>query len=476
MENYYCDEIDMLHLVALLKAHNIKRAIVSPGSTNISFAACLLYDKDIEVYSAVDERSAAYMACGMAAETGEPVIISCTGATAARNYVPALTEAYYRKLPILAVTSSQHFGRVGHYIPQVTDRTNPLNDIFKKNVQISISHTSEDEWSNNVKINDALLELRRDGGGPVLINIETTFTQNFDVRHLPNPRKINRYYITDILPEIDSHRIAIFVGSHSSFEEKLTSAIGKFCEMNNAVVICDHTSNYFGKYKVLGGLLEWQRLYHPSCRNPELVIHIGELSGAYYDFPKSKIWRVNPDGEIRDTFKGLENVFEMSELDFFCKYNAQLPVTNINTYYEEWNLEQNKVKKSLPELPFSNAWVAQQTAPQLPSNSEIHFGILNSLRMWNLFETPDNVWGFSNVGGFGIDGNISTLIGASLVNKSKIYFCVLGDLSTFYDINSLGNRHIGNNVRILVINNGTGFEMRHKNNRASCILLGRAGG
>ena len=465
MNNLYCDEKDILQLVALLKEHNIKRAVVSPGSTNISFAACLLYDKDFEVYSSVDERSAAYMACGIAAETGEPVIISCTGATAARNYAPALTEAFYRKLPILAVTSSQHFGRVGQYIPQVTDRTNPMNDIFKKNVQIAVSHTAEDEWANNLKINDALLELRRDGGGPVLINIETTFTQNFDVKFLPKVRKISRYYINDALPRIESHRVAVFVGSHLPFDDELTKAVDEFCEKYNAVVICDHTSNYFGEYRAFGGLLEWQSLYHPACRDPELVIHIGELSGAYYSFPKSTIWRVNPDGQIRDTFKGLVNVFAMRELDFFNKYSSQTNTEMKNTYYNEWLSEQNKVNSLLPELPFSNAWVAQQTASKLPSNSEMHFGILNSLRMWNLFETPDNVWGFSNVGGFGIDGNISTLIGASLISSSKLYFCVLGDLSTFYDLNSLGNRHVGNNVRILVINNGTGFEMRHKNNR-----------
>ena len=465
MPNYYCDEKDILQLVALIKEHNIKRAVVSPGSTNISFAACLLYDKDFEVFSAVDERSAAYMACGIAAETGEPVIISCTGATAARNYAPALTEAFYRKLPILAVTSSQHFGRVGQYIPQVTDRTNPLNDIFRKNVQISVSHTEEDEWSNNVKINDALLELTRDGGGPVLINIETTFTQNFNVHTLPSVRKISRYYINDRLPVISARKTAVFVGSHLPFSDELTKAVDRFCSKYNAIVICDHTSNYFGKFRAFGGLLEWQIAYHPSCRNPELVIHIGEMSGAYYSFPKSKVWRVNPDGEIRDTFRNLENVFSMNEIDFFTKYSDGEFNARDNSYYDEWISEQNKVQAGLQELPFSNAWIAQQTASKLPRNSEIHFGILNSLRMWNLFDTPNKVFGFSNVGGFGIDGSISTLIGASLVNSSKLYFCVLGDLSTFYDINSLGNRHIRNNVRILVVNNGTGFEMRHKNNR-----------
>lgn len=46
-----------------------------------------MQDSWFEMYSSVDERSAAYMACGMAAESGEVVVLSCTGATASRNYV-----------------------------------------------------------------------------------------------------------------------------------------------------------------------------------------------------------------------------------------------------------------------------------------------------------------------------------------------------------------------------------------------------
>jgi 2-succinyl-5-enolpyruvyl-6-hydroxy-3-cyclohexene-1-carboxylate synthase len=80
-------------------------------------------DPYFKIYSSVDERSAAYMACGLSAELNEPVVISCTGATASRNYLPGLTEAYYRKLPILAITSMQPFTKVGHHIPQVIDRS-----------------------------------------------------------------------------------------------------------------------------------------------------------------------------------------------------------------------------------------------------------------------------------------------------------------------------------------------------------------
>ena len=466
MNNQYSNERDILELVALLKKHEIRYAIVSPGSTNISFAACLMYDSYFKVYSAVDERSAAYMACGLAAEIGEPVIISCTGATAARNYVPALTEAYYRKLPVLAVTSSQHFGRVGHYIPQVTDRTNSMNDIFVKNVQIPIASRQEDKWSNNLKINDALLELRRYGGGPVLINIETSFSKVFDVKELPNVRVIKRYTRNDSMPNIKAKKIIVFVGSHCEFSEEETNEIDAFCNTYNGIVLCDHTSNFKGKYRILGGLVERQTGYHSSCLDADLVIHIGEMSGAYYKFENVPVWRVNPDGEVRDAFKCLEKVFQMQEKDFFKSFNKvqKNPVKN-NTYYTEWKNCEEYLSKGLSELPFSNAWIAQNTASKLPDNSEIHFGILNSLRMWNLFEIPNTVMGYSNVGGFGIDGCISSVLGASLVNDNKLYFLVLGDLATFYDLNTLGNRHLGSNIRILVVNNGVGFEMRHRDNR-----------
>ena len=466
MKNYYSNEPDILELVSLLKAHHIKRAIVSPGSTNISFAASLMYSPDFEVYSAVDERSAAYMACGLAAETGEPVVISCTGATAARNYVPALTEAYYRKLPVLAVTSSQHFGRVGQLIPQVTDRTNPINDIFVKSIQIPVASREEDRWANNLKMNDAILELFRRGGGPVHINIETSFSGVFDVKRLPSVRVIHRYTpLSPSLPKIKAKRVIVFVGAHAVFTKDLTETVDKFCKVNNGVVVCDHTSNYKGKYRVLGGLTERQNGFDPECRHAELIIHIGEMSGAYYSFGNTPVWRVNPDGEIRDAFYHLANVFEMSEQQFFDLYNKQDRKSTANTYLEVWKDTEVALAKELGELPFSNAWIAQQTASRLPCNSEIHFGILNSLRMWNLFEVPESVYGYSNVGGFGIDGSISSVLGASLADRSKLYYLVLGDLATFYDLNALGNRHFSSNVRILVVNNGVGFEMRHHHNR-----------
>ena len=93
-EYYYTSERNAQILIYLMKEYGIKKIIVSPGATNASFVYSVQQDSFFDVYSAPDERSAAYMACGMAEESGEIVALSCTGATASRNYIPGLTEAY----------------------------------------------------------------------------------------------------------------------------------------------------------------------------------------------------------------------------------------------------------------------------------------------------------------------------------------------------------------------------------------------
>lgn len=464
INTYYTEEKHVQILIALLKKHGIKKIIASPGTTNICFVASVQYDDYFEVYSAPDERSAAYMACGLSTESGEPVVLSCTGATASRNYVPGLTEAFYRKIPILAITSTQPVDRVGHNIPQIIDRSAEQNDIFKLNVEVSEVHNKEDFWSNEIKINKAILELKHRGGGPVHINLTTTYSPNFNVKELPDVRVINRISYNDNIPEIDGNKVGIYVGAHKKWNEKLIQAVDDFCERYNAIVFCDHTSNYKSKYRILPSIALSQDTYKPACSFIDLLIYIGDISGAYLPMNAQKSWRVNPDGEIRDTFGNLQYVFEMEEVDFFKKY-VVLKGNNFtqNTLFDEWKVENDKFFSSIPDLPFSNPWIAQQTAMKIPENSVLHLGILNSLRSWNYFEIPNSVLGYSNTGGFGIDGNVSSLIGASLSNPHKLFIGIIGDLAFFYDMNSLGNRHVGKNIRLMLINNACGTEFKNYN-------------
>lgn len=464
MEYHYTSEKNIQCLIYLMKQHGVKKVIASPGTTNITLVASLQQDPFFEMYSAVDERSAAYMACGLAAESGEAVAISCTGATASRNYIPGLTEAFYRKLPVLAITSTQHTGRVGQLVPQVIDRSVIQNDIAVMHVDIPSFMTQEDEWAGNVRINDALLALHHRGGGPVHINLHTTYSKDFTVKNLPKVRMIRRIEAQDNFPKIKHQRVAIFVGAHGKWTPELTENVDRFCERYNAVVICDHTSNYHGKYRVLFSLITSQKYLHTDLNTMDLLIDIGSVSGAYMKLKPKEVWRVCPDGMIQDRFKKLTYLFDMEEETFFSHFAEQDEKERGTSYYTECLKQYESLYREIREMPFSNLWIAKNTAMRLPEDSIIHFGILNSLRSWNYFEIPSSVTCYSNTGGFGIDGALSTLMGACLADPNKLHFGVLGDLAFFYDINAIANRNLKNNLRILLINNGGGQEFLNYNN------------
>jgi 2-succinyl-5-enolpyruvyl-6-hydroxy-3-cyclohexene-1-carboxylate synthase len=468
MTKYYSNEKNVQIIIALLKEHNIRKVVASPGTTNMTLVVSMQNDPFFEMYSSVDERSAAYLACGLSSESGEPVVISCTGATASRNYLSGLTEAYYRKLPIVAITSTQTISSVGNHIAQVIDRSSLPKDVSNFNITLPFVKDDDDFWDCEIKVNKAILELKRHGGGPVHINLPTTYSDVYDVKELPKVRVINRVNSYGDFPELPQGKIAIFIGAHLPMSQQQTEIIDNFCASNNAVVFCDHTSGYKGKYRVLYALAAGQQMGDVSETMPDLLIHIGEVTGDYYskNMLGKQVWRVSEDGEIRDTFKKLRYIFEMPECVFFEHYSNNK--SNSSTaYLETCKNHLAELYKKIPELPFSNIWLAQQMAASIPENSTIHFGILNSLRSWNFFELPQSVNSASNVGGFGIDGNISSLVGASLHNKEILYFGVIGDLAFFYDMNVVGNRHIQNNLRILLVNNGKGTEFRQFNHKAA---------
>lgn len=466
----YTSERNVQIVIALLKAHGIHRVIASPGTTNMTFVVSVENDPWFQVWSSVDERSAAYLACGMATETREPVVISCTGATASRNYMPGLTEAYYRKLPVLAITSTRGNHKVGHLIDQQIDRRNIPNDIAMESVTIPMVKDHEDERYCEIEANKAILALKLNGGGPAHINMYTKYSKDFSVKELPAAHAIFRHTaFEDKLPDIPQNgRIIISVGAHANFSDRLTNAVDRFCATYDAAVLCDHTSGYRGKYEVHYQLACGQKQWKSPLAKANLCIHIGEVSGNSFTIRATHTWRVSPDGQLRDTFGNLRRVFMMPEEVFFERYASD---NASHTEYRDALLEEvESMKSKLPELPFSNIWMAQHMVDKLPARCELHLGIYHSLRSWNFFKLPSGIQAKCNVGGFGIDGGVSTMMGASFAHHEKLFIGVFGDLAFFYDMNVVGNRHVGNNVRLLLINNGKGNEFRNYDH--PCYFLG----
>lgn len=456
---FYTNEKGVLIVITLLKAHGIRKVIASPGTTNITLVASMQQDPWFEMYSAADERSAAYMACGLAAESNEPVVLSCTGATASRNYMPGLTEAFYRKLPVLAITSNLGQDWIGRLLPQIIDRNTVPNDIVMESVFLPFCKDEKDVRHCEIMASRAILTLFHKGGAPAHINLTTSASCDYSVKTLPDINPIRRYTVHSVLPPLSKGKIGIFIGSHKTWTEQETKALESFCESHNAIAYCDNTSGYCGKFRITHALIGAQHVQNKYISNIDILIHIGSISGDYYTRPTAKeVWRVSEDGAICDTFGTLTKVFEMPEKEFFKHYTSTPGPTS---FLSECRETYENILAAIPDLPFSNIWAARMLHRHIPSKSVIHFGILNSLRAWNFFELPEDVQSSCNVGGFGIDGNISSLIGASLANPNKLYYGVVGDLAFFYDMNALGNRHIKNNVRILLINNGKGTEFRN---------------
>lgn len=448
------------YLIALLKAYGLKNIVSSPGMQNSFFNSSVQEDKDFKCFSVIDERSAAYVATGIFFETQEPVAIACTGATAARNYMSALTEAYYRKIPIVALTFFNPTSNKYNLSPQYTDRSVSQNDIKYLSVELPLIRTQEDIIKCVTFLNAALSQAFYQ---KKVVHINCPANLEFDNlrKDLPDDIWRTEYYnenFGNVKNELENKDFAIFIGSHDKFSKEEENIISEFAESWNVPVFCDHTSQYYGKNKIL--ISQAFSMIRNLRNKPKLLIDIGKISGEYIYtgvFKEAKIWRISEYGFYQGrSSKPLTKIFACSEKSFFKMLK--------NDKYKKSDYY-TKIKESIkdikyPELPLCTALICQNLAKYLPENSSLHLSILNSLRNMNFFNLSETISVNCNVGGFGIDGAVSTLVGQSLVNRNRKCFGVIGDLAFFYDMNAIGQRDIQNNLRIIIINNNKGFEFR----------------
>ena len=451
-------------VIALLKAHGINQLVLSPGGTNAPFIRGVQDDPFFLCFSVVDERSALYFAIGVYLSTGKPVAVCCTSAQATRNYIPGLTEAYYKHVPILAITFSKHPQYTYQEYMQAPDQTSLPRDAVRASYSLPYVSNEHDRMHCERLVNEAILDLTHTIPAPVQLNVpmlDTELTQDISPE-LPKVKVIKRFSKKDINKnEIGNKKILIVVGENRNIDD---TEILRFATSSNAAIYVNHLSNMENDYTIHGNLLltciNQKEFDEHFC--PDILITIGGQTGdypLYHKLADSHIeyehWRISEKGDVVDTYDHLTKIFECTLDDFFSSF--QLEYTN-KDYYETWN---NAIKEyvTTEELPLSGAFIAQQMCEVIPKGSYVNFSILNSLRTWNLFRFKNRVKCFCNVGAFGIDGGMSTFLGQSVM-VDNLCFMFIGDLSFFYDMNSLGIRHIKNNVRIIIINNNGGIEFK----------------
>lgn len=453
--------------LALLKAHGIKHVVVSPGGTNIPLVQGLQQDSFFHCYSVVDERSAMYFAIGLYLQLGEPIATTCTSAQATRNYIPGLTEAYYKHTPILAITHSKHYRFTHQDYMQAPNQVSLPEDSVKKSYALPYIATSDDRMQCVRMINEAILELTHHNSGPVQLNIPILDSErlSFVETELPKVRVIKRY-----LPNQEwditfkDKRVMILAGEHIEYTEKERKVLEEFVETHNAILYTNHLSNVHAKNEIQGNLLvtSMSKQLFDDQYAPDILITIGGQTGDYSIFGKlynnsnCEHWRISTDGDVVDTYDKLTKVFQCDILTYFNRVNS-LDVTSDNSYYSEWAQAMVSLNTDEIELPLSNIYVAQQLHKIIPDGSTINFSIVNSLRSWFFFSLDKTINCFSPVAAFGIDGGMSMALGQAY-NSKKLSFFITGDLAFFYDMNCLGIRGLGKNIRIVLINNNKGAE------------------
>ncbi len=469
-KNMYTVEKNVQIVIALLKKHNIRHLVLSPGARNVPFVHSVENDSFFKCYSYVDERGAAHFAMGMAQELQEPVLISCTSSTACCNYLPAITEAYYHGVPLVVLTSDRDPRREGQMEDLMIHQNGMYRDVCRKYVQLPTVNTSEDFVYCERLVNEALLELQHHGSGPVHINMPVYTNLSKFTDTLPEVRKICRHEIDKNEEEWNAQKVIlesarkvmVIYGQTDTVSNDEVQLLERFVEKYNGVVIAEHMANVESEY-VLNPYLLFEAMT-PQCfpeeLMPDLIITLGgrvssklkSLLRAHSN--KFKHWRVNEDGDVVDVFNTLTDVFECSSLYFLKFFTEERNIIDLS-YYNIW---QEYMKKIIfPKLPFSNVSTICKVMERIPEESNLHLSVLNNIRIAQYFPRKQNVRVYANLGACGIEGAVSTFLGQASVT-SRLSFLFVGDLSFFYDMNAVWNRYIRGNVRILMINNGGGAE------------------
>ena len=468
----YSNKESVNQLTVLLVKHGIRHAVVCPGSRNAPIVHNLNECPDIACYPVTDERSAGFYALGMMQALDEPVAVCVTSGTALLNLAPAVAEAWYQHQPLIVVSAD----RPEAWIDQLDGQTLPQPGALGRFVRRAVSLPEIDAWHCNRLINEALLAATADDARPVHINVpisEPLFT--FNVPQLPAVRQILRTSPTRdydcLCPEfvdglLAARRPMIVFGQTNPHDFEGIDVEFLFSHvivLHESLSPFPHVSHFD------------EVLYHGQMEPPDFIIHVGDtvVSKRLRHFLRSAVdaqtWRISQSGDVEDTFQNLRGIIvgdPESVLQSLSHKISHRKLSSTN-YRRQWlaALTQASQRAADYQPAYSHMAAVKYFEEQLSSpfggepEGGFHYANSSAIRLANIY-ARHHVW--CNRGVNGIEGSLSTAAGFSCVTDESVY-CVVGDLSFFYDQNALWNQNLRGNLRILLLNNGRGgiFNLLH---------------
>lgn len=490
------DFINIRLLLTLLRDYGVKHIVLSPGGRDVPIVRMFEYNESSFILHRVtDERSAAYYGMGIAVQLRQPVACVCTSGTAASNYLPAVTEAYYTGIPLILITAD----RYSVYLNHGEDQTIPQNSIYKDVVKMEITLPESTGWRSDYQarrdISACILETTNGVFGPVHINIPVD-----NIAIGANSPKEYWKLLPFIYPHIlrasfhdgtqdmlrwvsslkKSDRILIVYGQNVPLTDRQRENIESFASKYNCVIVTDPISNLNSKYSLMphNMLQAISQSEFNAELSPDILITVGGkrlmndplTNKIRHGLGNIRHWSVTPDGKIKDFYFHLTSVIESTQDNFF-KWFAENAgdIRNNGVYYEKWRVLTDRYRS--PEIEkFNSLYIQSKFLPAIPQNSMLHLGVGQSFIECRRFNIDSSVEVYCNMGTNGIDGCTSTFMGQCAVVNDKLCFLLVGDLSFFYDMNSIWNKPLKSNIRILMVNNnGTGLLRGHNLRAVSSV-------
>lgn len=462
-------------LIQTLVQLGLRHVVLSPGSRNAPISYSFAFHPDITTYSVTDERSAGFVALGMAQTLKEPVAVVCTSGSAAINYGPAAAEAYYQHLPLLILTADRPKELIDQGIGQSIHQPNMYANYIKGSFEIEDPDGLEDAvWTIRRQVNDAWNLSVSEHPGPVHINIplreplygmiDTVYTEIPLEREILAKLHFGEKEMEELRETLEhSPKILVILGQMAG--EFLPDEFDAWTQKSNVVILTETTGNVQkdGIFPCIDQLIMSMSRELAEEFIPDLLITAGHnlISRKIKSLLKGKVkahWHVDPVDQGLDTFQCLSSTIAISPNQFFLSLAGfkSLEKTSYRAHFEKLNAS-NRASHTdfLERCPFSDLAAFAQILPVLPAESMLQMGNSSVVRYIQLFEPRTDVLYRGNRGVSGIDGCTSTAVGAAYHLASPVTL-ITGDLAFFYDVNGLWNDLLPSNLKIIVINNNGG--------------------
>ncbi|MDD3458521.1 MAG: 2-succinyl-5-enolpyruvyl-6-hydroxy-3-cyclohexene-1-carboxylic-acid synthase, partial [Weeksellaceae bacterium] len=245
----YSKKLSVQLIAEIFSAFDIQHIVLSPGSRNGALATHFSHHPKFKTYSIVDERSAGFVALGMAQQLKKPVVVCCTSGSALVNYYPAVTEAFYQNVPLIVLSAD----RPEQMIDQFDGQTIRQKDVFASHI-LSQVQLSEDEspeaLSHHLTLVKKALAECIFKSGPVHINMpfseplyefQPTIDIHFEKFEIPKKIKTS-FEISDFADRWNSaQKKLVLVGLHSP-DKKLNQLLSKLADDDSVAVLTETTS------------------------------------------------------------------------------------------------------------------------------------------------------------------------------------------------------------------------------------------